>query len=114
MVRRCRFCIVRNKAVVVVIYALMWAAGLAIDEGCARGKIDRLTAWIAKLFFAYLKKWYDGGPFEGVQFPIGWTAIGAKRGKPRTDRLTMTTKEFLEKHRSARTFFENGALRLAA
>jgi SAM-dependent methyltransferase len=104
------------------VYALMWAAGLAIDEGRARGKIDRLTAWIAKLFFACLKKRYDRGPFEGVQFPIGWTAIGVKGGKPRTDQLTMTInhsvratiKEFLEKHRVKRTYFENGTLRPAA
>jgi hypothetical protein len=94
------------------IYTVTWAGRLAIDEGRAAGKIDRLTASVAKEFFAYLKRRYDHGPFEGVQFPIGWTAIGVKRGEARTDRLAMTAKDFLEKHRDERAYFENGSLRL--
>jgi SAM-dependent methyltransferase len=97
------------------IYSLMWAAGLAVDELAeSREGGARIGLRIAKRMFAYVKKHYDWGPSDRTQFPIGWTAVGVKRGAPSVAPIDMTTVQFLEKYRAEAAFFEAGVLRLAA
>lgn len=96
------------------IYSLMWAAGLAMDELAEPGARRPLGLRIAKRVFAYVMKRYDAAPSETTQFPIGWTAVGVKRGTPRGERIDLTTAQFLEKYRAEAAFFEAGVLRLAA
>jgi SAM-dependent methyltransferase len=101
------------------IYTLTWAAGLAVEELVASGENGarslraRLGLRLARQIFAWVKKHYDEGPSDRTQFPIGWTAIGVKRGAPGVEHLEMTPLQFLEKHRAETAFFEAGVLRLA-
>jgi SAM-dependent methyltransferase len=100
------------------VYTLTWAAGEAFGElfspreGGSRFSVARIGLRVVQKMFACVGRLFDRGPSERTLFPIGWTAIGVKRGAPRGERIDMTALQFLEKHRAEAAFFEGGALRL--